>query len=297
MYDDLLVPVDGSDCSVAAAREAAVVADAFDARVRLLHVLSRSALRGEGVDPETADEATLRELAADALDAAKRPLDASGVATDVAVRVGDTTDEIRSSLAAGDADLIAMGTHGRTGVRRFLLGSVAERVVRTASVPVVTARARPVEDVGPYEEILLPTDGSEASRAGVERGLDVAEAFDARVHVLYVVDRRLLSSGVDVGPALSDVEARLRTRGDEAVASVADRATERGVEATTDVVEGIPHSRIRSAVTNRDVDFVAMGTHGKTGTNRWLTGSVAEQILRTSPGPVLTSRSEANGPE
>ncbi|MFC6988082.1 universal stress protein [Haloplanus sp. GCM10025708] len=72
MYDRVLVPVDGSDCSIAAAREAAVVADVCDARVRLAHVLSRSAVRGEGVDPETADEAALRELAADALDDAER---------------------------------------------------------------------------------------------------------------------------------------------------------------------------------------------------------------------------------
>ncbi|WP_423751196.1 universal stress protein [Salinirarus marinus] len=297
MYDRVLVPVDGSDCSIAAAREAAVVADVCDARVRLAHVLSRSAVRGEGVDPETADEAALRELAADALDDAERSLDAAGVPTDAVVRVGDAADEIQSMLAAGDADLVAMGTHGRTGVRRFLLGSVAERVVRTAPVPVITTRARPAEDCGPYEEILLPTDGTDASLTGVESGLDVAEAFDARVHVLYVVDRRLLSSSVDVGPALADAEERLRTRGDRAVAAVADRAAERGVEATTAVVEGVPHSRIRSYVTDRGVDFVAMGTHGKTGTDRWLTGSVAEQILRTSPVPVLVGRPKANAPE
>jgi nucleotide-binding universal stress UspA family protein len=296
MYDRILVPVDGSDCSAAAAREAAVVADACDAGVRLLHVLSRAEIRGAGIDPATADDETLHELATDPLHEAERALDSAAVSTDVAVRVGDATEEIRAALA-DDVGLVAMGTHGRTGVRRFLLGSVAERVVRSSPVPVLTTRARLAGDTGPYEELLLPTDGTEASMAGVECGLDFAAAFDARVHVLYVVDRRQLASSIDVGPALSDAEERLRKRGERAVATVADRADERGVDVTTDVVEGIPHSRIRSYVTDHDLDFVAMGTHGRTGTERWLTGSVAEQILRTSSVPVLTRRSDERATE
>lgn len=289
MFDHVLVAVDGSDCSAAATREAVAVAEARDARLSLLHVLTRAGVENRGVDPDDAPEASLHRFAEAELREAEEAASAADVTVETRVRVGDPVETILDS--AGDADLLAAGTHGRTGVRRLLLGSVAERLVRRSPVPVLTTRERRPETTDRYREILLPTDGSEAGLAAAERKLDFARAFDARVHALYVVDRRLLSN--QRGPVRSASVERLQTRGTRVTAAIAERAADRGLEADTAVVEGIPRTEIRTYAETHRVDLVAMGTQGRTGTDRWLSGSVAESVLRTSPAPVLTVRYES----
>jgi nucleotide-binding universal stress UspA family protein len=286
MYDHVLVAVDGSDPSTAAVREAVVVAEACEARLSVLHVIEPSAARRQGIDPDaTPDE---RRVATAVLRPAEAAASSASVPVDTEVRVGRPAAVIADR--AGEADLLVTGTHGRTGLRRVVLGSVAERLVRTAPVPVLTTRDRPAGAVGPYRDVLLPVDGSGAGRAVADRELAVADAVGARVHVLYVVDRRLLSNDVGVGPARPDDLDRLRARGERATAAVADLAADRGIPATTAVVEGIPRSRILAYVDDHDVDLVAMGTHARAGTSRWLSESVATATVRAAPVPVLTVR-------
>lgn len=135
-----------------------------------------------------------------------------------------------------------------------------------------------------YDSIVLPTDGSEGTENAVEHALELAEKFDAELHVINVVDVRNFYDGVNWEEVLEDVELK----GEEIVEEIVQKAGERGVGADQKVVRGIPHQEINDYAEEKDADLVVMGTHGREGLERMLLGSVTEKVLRTSETPVLT---------
>lgn len=180
-----------------------------------------------------------------------------------------------------------MGTHGRTGLDRLLLGSVTERVVRASDIPVLSSRVEPDDHAG-YDRILIPTDGSEAATAAIDHGLAIAEQYDATIHALSVVDIGSLSGAS--GSGLPHAIEALEGRGEQAVGDIAERCEVRDIDVVTEVAQGTPYRAIRDYITDESIDFATMGTHGRTGLKRYLIGSVTERTLRTSDVPVLTVR-------
>jgi nucleotide-binding universal stress UspA family protein len=287
VFETILVPTDGSDAARTALDHAVDVAGQFDATIRVVHAadewtagqlpLAEDTRRQRGED--LLEEAT--EVAADAEADVEGTVDA-GVAHEIILE------------HAADCDLVVMGSHGRTGLERALLGSVTEKVVRLADQPVVTVRAGDGSPPRyPYEDVLIPTDGSEGALAAVDRGVAVAAAHDATVHGVSVVDERALEPGV--GPGMERLEDSLTERARRAVQSVEAAVTTTDVEdVRTEVRSGTPHREIVAAIEENDVDLVVVGTHGRTGLERYLLGSVAERVLRTSPVPVMTVRRSAD---
>jgi nucleotide-binding universal stress UspA family protein len=214
------------------------------------------------------------------------------VPAEKAVRTDIPHRAILDYASERDIDLVIMGTHGRTGVERYLLGSVTEKIVRLSDVPVLTVKADD-DDGGatyPYTDILVPTDGSEGAEAAIDPAVDVARTYDARLHALSVVDT--MATGVDVrsGTIIESLERSAQS----AVETLDERATQASVSAVETAIEhGTPYRGIRSYVERHDIDLVVMGTHGRSGIERYLLGSVAEKTVRTSPVPVMTVR----GPE
>jgi nucleotide-binding universal stress UspA family protein len=142
-----------------------------------------------------------------------------------------------------------------------------------------------------YDDILVPTDGSDASTAALDHALSLASQYDARLHALYVVDRQSYGL-VEEGKSrvLDNLRENLRGEGTAAVAAVEEAAETAGVETRTSVVEGDIHRQIIDYATDEDVDLIVMGTHGRRGLDRLLIGSVTERVVRSSPVPVLTVR-------
>jgi nucleotide-binding universal stress UspA family protein len=139
-----------------------------------------------------------------------------------------------------------------------------------------------------YERVLVPTDGSDAATAAAEHAIDLAATCDATVHALYVVDVRMspISTGMDREAVLD-----LLDRSDhQPVASVTALAEAAGVPVVEAIRLGVPHETIRAHAAEHDIDLVVMGTHGRTGLERTLLGSVTERVLRTVDVPVLTVR-------
>jgi nucleotide-binding universal stress UspA family protein len=292
MYDQILVPTDGSGPSERAARYGAMLAEAYAAEVHALSVVDE---RDYDVDLVGGDDA-LREGRASAEREARRAVgsiaDLVGeerVTTDV--RFGVPSETILAYAAEAGVDLVVMGTHGRTGVERFVIGSVAEKVVRRADVPVVTVRvAESGREAGaPIERILVPTDGSDVSFSSLPHALDLAERFDARIEGLYVVDERTKSRFYNVGTALEDVAGGLESAAETATERLETTARDRGVEVSTTVIEGIPSRTICAHAEESGADLVAMASHGRTGLAHYLLGSVAERVVRNSTVPVLTA--------
>ncbi|AXG07516.1 universal stress protein [Haloplanus rubicundus] len=138
-----------------------------------------------------------------------------------------------------------------------------------------------------YSDILVPTDGSDASAVALDHALSLAARYDARVHGLYVVDWEPYGL-VEEGKSI--VVDRLHDEGAAAVASVEEAAESAGVNVRTSVVEGDVHRRIIDYAGDEGIDLIVMGTHGRRGLDRLILGSVTERVVRSSPVPVLTVR-------
>lgn len=135
-----------------------------------------------------------------------------------------------------------------------------------------------------YSEILVPTDGSQGAQLALEHALELARKYDATVHALYVVDTRIGRSG--------PLREYLRQEGRKAVRRATAIGAQSGVDVQTKVLEGVPHTEILDYGITHGIDLVVLGTHGRTGIDHVVMGSVAERVVRHSPIPVLTVRSE-----
>jgi nucleotide-binding universal stress UspA family protein len=283
------VPTDGSEHAVRAAEHGLFLARAFDATVHVVNVVDVQAAAGPfgagGVDQAYVDRLEAEgERTVEAVTAVAEAADA----VETAIVRGRPTDAILDYVDAHGVDLIAMGTHGRTGVERYVAGSVAERVVRRSDVPVLTARATDRSRVGDgYEEVLVPTDGSEAATRAVEHAVAVASRTDARVHAVSLVDVGGFAAGPDYNPPIELVHY-LEEAGERATERVAERARAAGVEVVTAVREGSPARGLLDYADEHDVDLVAMATAGRTGLSRYLLGSTTERVVRHADVPVLT---------
>lgn len=136
-----------------------------------------------------------------------------------------------------------------------------------------------------YDNILVPTDGSEGMEAVIEHARNLAEIHDATLHALYVANTASLSD-LPMESSWEGVNSALRQQGERAVELVEQTVGELPVE--TGIVEGSPSKEIVSYADEEDCDVIVMGTHGRSGVDRLLLGSVAERVVRSAPVPVLT---------
>ncbi|WP_232702335.1 universal stress protein [Halobacterium wangiae] len=137
-----------------------------------------------------------------------------------------------------------------------------------------------------YDNVLLTTDGSDAATAAVPNAIDLAEKYDALLHVLYVADTTEYSTVTFE----DDVVDPLEQEGKRIVDGIVEQADERDVEAVGVVMQGGVYETVLQYVDEQAVDVVVMGTHGRRGLGRALLGSVTERVVRTADVPVLTVR-------
>lgn len=288
MYDTILVPTDGSEGAEAAAQHARNLATVFDSEIHLLSVVDNRMFSSDLADLEPMireQREGLEEQATEFVAGLEELFTDTSITCRTVVEHGIPHEVIRRYAREHDLDLIAMGTHGRTGLDRLLLGSVTERVVRSSPVPVLSARLEPREKVT-YDRILIPTDGSESANAAIDHGLGIADRFDATVHALSVVNVQSAAAGSGVPYILESLEEDCG----DAVAAVEDRGRELGIDVVTEVVTGTPYRAIQDYIDTAGIDLVVMGTQGRTGLERYILGSVTERTVRTSDAPVLTVR-------
>ncbi|WP_058366524.1 universal stress protein [Haloparvum sedimenti] len=287
MYDRILVPVDGSEGAAAVLEHVGELARRVDADVELLFVADTARDSVTLVEGNVVD--ALVSEGEDVLADAAETLAEVGVDAETATVQGNPAPSIAEYADRYDHDLIAMATHGDSGARG-LLGSVTEKVVRLADIPVLVARLRDDERLtAPYERVLLPTDGSPRAEAAAAHGLDLAAALGASVDALSVVEEG--GVGATLRSLLSD-EERDRSAS-EAVARVEKAGDDRDLSAVRSHVErGNPAEVIVDAVDEYGVDAVVMGTTGEHGAEKILLGGVAERTLRNAPVPVIVVPSE-----
>lgn len=278
MYETIVVPTDGSDLAGRALDRAIALAGNADATVHVVHVITATAFSTvEGGVPLDLVEEDGLELVEEAAARAR----SAGVAVETVVLTGSPHRAIADHASDVDADLVVMGTHGRTGLAHVALGSVAERVVRTSTVPVVTV-GPDAPATGRCDTILVPTDGSKAALAALPHAFDLASRYGATVHALSVVD----TSAYGIEVSLTGLAEELRAECEAAVQAVADQAPE-GCPVTTEIRDGVPHVEICACIADHNVDLVVMGTRGRSGLERLVLGSVTARVVRSATVPVL----------
>jgi len=139
-----------------------------------------------------------------------------------------------------------------------------------------------------YTNILIPTDGSDGARKAIQEGIELARLTDATVHGLYVVDTRDYNT-LPESKWLS-LQDELEAEGEAATEAIRTEADAANIEAVTSIGRGVPHEEILQYVADNNIDLIVMATHGRTGFNRFLLGSITENVLHRAPVPVHVVR-------
>lgn len=307
MFERILVPLDGSPRAEMILGQVSRILRREDSEIILLRVLDiteaiRAMEPGERVDCERFRDQERAKAQNYLHDLALR-FSVLGAKVHARIADGPVPEAIIEQAQIEGATMIAICTHGRSGVSRWLLGSVAEQVVRRSPVPVLLVRSfretsrgdlgPATSEVLPFRKILVPTDGSAASEAVVSSAEKFAQLCDSEILILHVespldfLDTPDLAGRSAVGPAASDE--------DPATARVAERFRSAGLRFRRLTVVGDPAGEIVDQSRAAGVDLIAMATHGRSGFSRVFLGSVAERVLRHAGVPVLLVRSE--GPE
>ena len=295
----ILCPTDLSDFSDRALRRAVRLAGWFGARVTALHVVSRleTALPtdGGGTFVTVAEDIlrAQRQRRKEELDEFLQPLLAQGAPIESKVVEGDAWRAIRSEAEALPADLVVMGTHGRSGFEHLLLGSVAEKVLRTAPCPVLTVgRKEPAAPAGAlFRHVLCAVDLTKASERTIEVALGLADENLARVTLLHVVEG-WLGEGRELYRPVPEVPG-LRHSVVEYASEQLRRAT-KAAHSFCDVDERVETGRawrqIVRVAEETGADLIVMGAHAHGALGRAFLGSTVDQVVRHAPCPVLTVR-------
>jgi len=220
-----------------------------------------------------------------------REVQAQGLAAEEHLIDGFADTALRDAAEALDADLVVIGTHGRTGLKRILLGSVAERVVRLCRRHVMVARAAGIENAAPtttYRRILVPTDFEQLAERAFEIALSVLEP-GGTIELFHSWHLPLSSTMVPgrageaaLEPVRVSIEQGARARAQELI----DRHPEAAGRVSVTVFNESP-ARAISERAEQGHDLIVMGGHGHRGLSRWILGSVAEATVRHAPCSVV----------
>jgi nucleotide-binding universal stress UspA family protein len=302
----ILIPLDGSALSERVLPYARLLAHTIDARLHLLRVVSDSqpdsvpldnpTIRAEaGLPPYEVDRDStsawdaLRQFAENDLAEQAAQLRANGLHVTYEVRVGAPAETIVEVAAECHARMIAMATHGYSGLARWALGSVADAVLHTTSVPVLLVRGNaPLPKRAPaLKRIIVPLNGSELAKQALPPAIELADFAHAEV----VVVQAIVPSIEDYLSAASPVaELRDSLRAQALHEYELHVGHEHPAAVTAAVLVGHAAQAIAEEVDWRHADLIVMATHAYSGLRRLVRGSVADQLLHTTTIPLLLVR-------
>jgi nucleotide-binding universal stress UspA family protein len=287
MYRKILVPLDGSKLAEQILPLAQSLAQAMQASVELLRVN----------EPEkmTADAPAFRD--GDYLEEIAKKFFPPPTPVDKTVGVGQPAMIIVDRASSDPACLIAMATHGMSGIRRWLIGSVASKVAQTAANPLLLIR--PAESAEPaalsqLKTIFVPLDGSGLAERALRHAMELAKLMNCEIHLMRMytlpANAYVIADGV-----IGQGAAQYREAAQQEAASYLDGKVEElradGLERIiATAIEGDPASEIIDIDVKTPNSLIVMSTHGRSGVGRWVLGSVAEKVIQHSGVPVLLIR-------
>ena len=296
----ILCPVDFSDYSRRALDHAIAIARWYESTVTALHVFSPAPVAAWGPGPVVFEPIVLTAVDREQLLADTKGFieaeSAPGIAIDAVVREGNTAAEILNQATSMNADLLVIGTHGRSGFERLLLGSVAETVLRKACCPVLTVPRRLPDAVpaGPalFKQILCAVDFSECSMHALTYALSLAQEADGCLTVVHVLADDLVAQ-VGIGEEHVSLAAFLRQHEDEARRLLEKAVPESAAaycKAESLLLRGEPWKETLRIASERQAELIVMGVQGRGAADLMFFGSTTQHVVRQASCPVLTLR-------
>ena len=294
--DRILCPIDQSDISRRALDYAVALAKRYGASVCAAEVVSVTLPTADYLPPsaEFALTAGQQQAHAEALEAFVAPARREGVTVETRVSGGFIVEQLLLEAEQYNPDLIVMGTHGRSGVQRLVLGSVAEKILRRAACPVLTVP--PAAKVAPAalelpKTILCPMDFSDASLRALEFAMSLAQESDATLILMHVVDwaAETWAAGTH-GAALADYTSARKAEAERLLHDAIPEPAREWCKPEILVVEGKPWRQVLRVAGERNADLVVLGVLGRGAVDLTLFGSTTHHVVREAPCPVLTVR-------
>ena len=306
MYKRMLVPLDGSELAEVVFGYAKELAGRLDLDLILLHV---SGPKEQDLLPihrayiERAAESVKRQ-SIQVQERTKREPGGKALEAGGEVVVGYPAEEILRYAEDNDIDIILLATHGRSGVKRWAIGSVADKVLRASKVPVWIVRASILEEIvhdkWPNRMMLVPLDGSKLAESVLTHVEALAKQRGAElcdVVLLRVCEPPIILS--DYPEAIMELsweehvekeKAWAKQAGERYLAVVEKRLRDAGLNVRSEVVLGRPIDEIIDYANKNPFNLIVLATHGRTGITRWAYGQVADKVLQRSQSPILLVR-------
>jgi nucleotide-binding universal stress UspA family protein len=305
MFRSIVVPLDGSAFAAEALPYVPLLA-APGAAVTLVRVTEpHRDLLPFGHARHAAESERVRTLMTRDLDQRAEPLRAAGLTVTTDVRIGHAADEILACAREHASDLIAMTTHGHSGVIGLAPGSVTNRVLHGVETAVFTFRptGRGGDATPVIETIVVPLDGSEFAARAVPVAQGLAGTLGASVAVVQAVQDQypmMYASDPMMEPTVADMELweevskQAASDADQYVRRVSTQLNEAGITATGTTFDGGAAEVVQEVVSQSAHPLIVMTSHGRTGVTRWFLGSIAERLITTAPCPLIILRIEEN---
>jgi nucleotide-binding universal stress UspA family protein len=294
----IIFATDFSECAIEAQDYAVFLAQAYEAKLYIVHVPESPLWLGSNAatvvyleEAQKDGERRLGELEKQLADSGLKGVEVRHV-------VGIPSEQINAVAREVAADLVVIGTHGRTGLGHIVLGSTAERVIKGAPCPVFTARSgrapcregEVVSSVHPsIQHILAPLDFSSPALDAAEYAIQMAHHFGAAMTLLHVLEP--IYYDLDLGLGQIEQEWQKREHWRDQLSRLAELVRSFGLPAEAKIRGGVPAESIIACAKEQGCDLIVMGTHGRRGLFSLGYGSVAEAVLRQAPCPVLTVKS------
>ena len=296
----ILCPIDFSDFSRRALDHAAAIAKWYDAAVTVFHVSAIVPTAAYAPGSPDLPSMVLTEQDREALLAAMTQFAAvdAGSPLQFELAQGSAAAEILAKADVMRADLLVMGTHGRSGFERLVLGSVTEKVLRKAACPVLSVPRQVAGAVAPqvlFKRILCAVDFSDCSMHALNYAMSLAQEADARLAIVHAVELPTappdLHETAPGGPrSLEEYAAAAEDDARERLQVAVPDAVRAYCTVETEVARGKPYREILRTAADHDTDLIVIGIHGRGAMDLMFVGSTAQHVVREAACPVLTLR-------
>jgi len=283
---EILVPLDGSGEAESVLPYLKDLAPRFGSHVHIL---------GVGIGNKTRRVNRLRE---DYINRIANDLKGNNIKAEAVIRYGTAADKILDFTTENEIDLIIMATHGRSGITRWWMGSVAEKVISEAKAPVLLVRSKRPSKTGAagkpkfLHKVLAPLDGSDIGEAALPYAEILATNSGASISLLQVVSPPgTVEASLVGGPDWRKFVKAMYDAGEDYLKNIAERLSDKEIKSTYEVITGDPADKIVEYADDKKASLIAMSTHGRTGLTRWVLGSIADKVLHGARIPILIVRS------
>jgi nucleotide-binding universal stress UspA family protein len=285
----ILIATDGSETAKEAADFGIEALKFSGAKVYAVYVIGTTSHGSVPEDEKRSKKiAQYEEVGHEATSYVEEKAKAAGLEAESILLKGNPAEEILDFAEGQDVDIIVVGSLGKSGIKRFVLGSVSEKVVRHAKVPVLIVREQKGEKS--YKKILIATDGSKAAENAADYGIEIAKWHGAKVYAVYVADITSFDSILMDEVWVKNTYEQLEKIGYRAIYNLEEDVKAAGIEAESILLKGNTAKEILDFAEEQKVDMIVLGSIGKSGVQNFLLGGTSGKVSRNSKIPVLVVR-------